>query len=343
MSLPKQAIFISGCDSGFGKALVGKLEALNNYVVFAGVFTEEGKIQYGGKPSVVAVPLDVTSDSSVAQARDIVQRELVKRGAVLYGLVNNAGLLTKPGPTEWQDVANYERMMAVNLYGVVRLTNLFLPMIRNSQGRIVIVASIAGRVGLAANSAYCASKYAVSGYAEVLRRDMQPWGVRVCVIEPGVYAQTGLYSDFQKGLDTTWKNLDEQMKKDYGESYYKHVRGLLGYVLKGFSNGDPSEVPAAMVDALTNPMPLRRYRVGRDSQTFFRILPLLPDHWVDGILTRSGSKPVLPAVVAKEVKGNELYSKDTTASIVASGLAGLSTVGAVSLTVLGGKLLLSKL
>jgi len=335
----KPAVFISGCDSGFGKILVEKLDALNKYLIFAGVFTEAGKALYSSRPNVVAVSLDVTSDDSVAAALDAVKSELQRRDAFFFGLVNNAGLLTQPGPSEWQDPKNYERMMAVNLYGVVRLTNTFMPLIRKNQGRIVILSSIASRVGLSHNAAYCASKYAVGGYIEVLRREMIPWKVRVIAIEPGVFGQTGLYADFQKGLDTTWKNLSQDRREDYGEKYYKVTRAALGYAVKGMSNGNPEDVPNAIIEALTTQKPLRRYRPGKDSAGIMRVLPLLPDHWVDAILTRPLGPAIFPAAIKDPGAGPELYRNDLTASVIVSSLAVLSTYGVYSL----GRGLISRL
>lgn len=115
-----------------------------------------------------------------------------------------------------------------------------LPLIRESKGRIVNVASIgkqclsftmvlnflccvAGRIGLPTQPAYCASKYAVEAYSDVLRGDMLNWGVTVHIIEPGVFNKTGLYSSFQTGLDKKWEELSPKLKEDYGEAYYKNV------------------------------------------------------------------------------------------------------------------------
>merc|ERR1739848_178465 len=78
-------------------------------------------------------------------------------------------------------------MYEVNVIGIVRVTQSVLPLLRKSQGRIVNVASIAGRVGLPGQPAYCASKYAIEGLSDVLRFDMAPWGVSVHIIEPGVF------------------------------------------------------------------------------------------------------------------------------------------------------------
>jgi len=90
-------------------------------------------------------------------------------------------------------------MFNVNVLGAVLVTNSVLPLIRKSMGRVVVTASIAGRVGIATQAAYCASKYAVEAWADVLRKDMYPFGVTVHIVEPGVFPNTGLYARFQTG------------------------------------------------------------------------------------------------------------------------------------------------
>lgn len=251
MPPPRAAFLITGCDSGFGSILLEMLYKHDaNFLIFPCCFTEAGitaiSSKYPDTKRVQPLRVDITSDESVSRLFEAVTRVLGKDPAkhVLYGLVNNAGLLVNPAPTEWLTTEPYERMLNVNLLGVVRVTKTFLPLIRASQGRIVNVTSIAGRVGLAFNAAYCASKFAVAGYSDVLRREMATFGVNVSIIEPGVFAQTGLYSQFQKGLDAEWKKLDPNLKRDYGEAFYKYARGVLGFSLKGMSNPDVNIVPA---------------------------------------------------------------------------------------------------
>ena len=304
--------FVSGCDSGFGRALALKL-ARAGKVAFAGCFTKRGEEELASarvEPrrdaagreapvgTIVPVALDVTSDESVRAAAERVRAELARRaGWTLRGVVNNAGLLTGPAPAEWQGVGNYERMMAVNLLGGVRLTNALLPLIRASRGRVVCVASIAGMVGLPYNAAYSATKFAVVGWAETLRRDLKPFGVTVHVVFPGIFAQTGLYGDFQRGLDSTWKALPGDLRADYGEAYYRRVRGALGFALAGLSNKDPEIVSDAMLHALTSDRPRYRYLVGRDAEYLYRSLALFPDSWADALMTGdvAAKDAVLPA------------------------------------------------
>lgn len=152
--------------------------------VFAGVFLSQsvGELssEYEGKGNVVPIQVDVTSEDSVRAAAEFITEQL--NGSGLDGVVNNAGLLVTPGPVEWTPIEAYKRMLDVNVIGMASVTKSVLPLIRKARGRIVNVASIAGRVGLPGQPAYCASKYAVEGYSDVLRRDMAPWGVTVRLI-----------------------------------------------------------------------------------------------------------------------------------------------------------------
>jgi len=129
---------------------------------------------------VVPLQLDVANESSVNSCAEKIKQYLAnKSGSKLRGVVNNAGILVTPGPFEWTPLESYRRMMEVNIIGSAAVTKSVLPLIRESQGRIVLVASIAGcvfcsfctsslleltfvlkyhrRVGLPTQPAYCAS------------------------------------------------------------------------------------------------------------------------------------------------------------------------------------------
>jgi len=196
-----------------------------DYGVFAGVFLEQTMTDLPKQcPSgnVVPVRLDVTSESSVELAAAFIVDHLASiPGAQLVALCNNAyvptrprarakradrprcqnqsGILVQPCPAEWQSAKDFKDMFNVNVLGAVLVTNSVLPLIRKSMGRIVVTASIAGRIGIATQAAYCASKFAVEAWADVLRKDMYPFGVTVHIVEPGVFPNTGLYARFQTG------------------------------------------------------------------------------------------------------------------------------------------------
>ena len=246
-------------DTGFGAILTKKLDEMG-FSVIAGVYLQESipKIRSERSENVYPIRVDVSDESSVEDGAKEIREILQEKGGVLHGVVNNAGILVQPGPTEWTPTSTYKKIFAVNVLGIVMTTKSLLPLLRKSQGRIVNVASIAGRVGLATEPAYCMSKYAVEGYSEVLRKDLYPWGVSVHIIEPGVFSTTGLYDTFFSGLDVLWEGLSDEVKEDYGEEHRDFLKKQMHVALERGSKKNHL-VPEAMIDALVSPTPKYRY------------------------------------------------------------------------------------
>lgn len=324
-----QGIIVTGCDSGFGKDLIELLDKDGKYVLFATCLTDQGMEDLKKKCSANVFPFkcDVTRKDSIDRFKQFVLKTVEEKKVPLFGLVNNAGVLIDPGPTEWCEVSSLEIMLNVNVIGVAMMVKTFLPQIRASRGRIVNVASIAGRVGLPAHAYYSASKYAVLGYTDVLRREMVKFGVNVSTIEPGVFAQTGLYQRFTKGLDGIWNRLDASIKQDYGEPIYKTTRDGLAFALKGMTNSNPNLVSEAMYHALTSSKPQRRYRVGKDSYLAMAVIEKLPDAIQDVVMGAKQSK-VLPASSNAQIE-RAAWDKYADDSFVFKIVGGAITVGAV--------------
>lgn len=310
-------IYVTGCDSGFGKALTLMLVEAG-YGVFPGIYLEESAAQLheeAGKKSkyqaarLQPVRLDVTDDDSVANAAKMIGDSLAESGGKLVGLVNNAGILVTPGPVEWTSLDVYKKIYDVNLLGIVRVTTSVMPFLRQSQGRIVNVASIAGVFGLPGQPAYCASKYAVKGFSECLRKDVAQWGVTVHIIEPGIFGQTGLYGTWEKDLTANFERLPDAIKEDYGEEFMIAGRKALNHGLKAgltYGNNDASVVPKAMLHALTDARPQYCYRVGNDSKYVFPILCRLSEGMQDTLVgfnqaypKRAASAPKNGAAIAR--------------------------------------------
>ena len=254
--------------------------------VFAGVFLPDSIATLRSEQSerVIPIRLDVTDPASVTECAKIIGDEV----AHLDGVVNNAGLLVTPGPTEWTTLDSFRRMYDVNVLGLVAVTKSVLPLIRKGRGRIVNVASIAGRMGLPNQPAYCATKFAVEGFSDVLRKEMMPWGVTVHIIEPGVFNKTGLYDTYTRDFEKMWDALPASVQRDYGETYYRTSRGTQKDVLHKMGNTDSTLVPKAMVHALLDAKPKYRYRVGLDSWLLIRIVERLSEGIQDSIFKPRG-------------------------------------------------------
>lgn len=126
----------------------------------------------------------------------------------------------------------------MNLFGAIRVTKAFLPLIRKSKGRVVNVSSVLGRVADPFLGAYSITKFALEAFSDILRFEMMPFNVKVCMIEPGNFlAATNVLSG-NEGLNAmanqTWDRLDESIQKDYGkEKFDRQIR--ISEILMKFS------------------------------------------------------------------------------------------------------------
>jgi 3-hydroxybutyrate dehydrogenase len=112
--------------------------------------------------------------------------------------------------------------MSVNLFGVIRVTNTFLPLIRKSQGRIVNVSSIFTRTPTPFNGPYTITKGAVESYSAILRLEMKRFSVQVVVVEPGNFTEAANFNsdkvNFSRTVRRTWDQLDDGLRMDYGNN-----------------------------------------------------------------------------------------------------------------------------
>ena len=185
-----KAVFITGCDSGFGHRTAKRLATELGFTVFAACLDvkSEGAKALKSLQRIKVVPLDVTSDESVDAAVEYVKNNLGTDR--LWALVNNAGYI-EYNNIEFGEkgLGHYERMFAVNIIGVIRVTKSFLPIIRKQRGsRIVMLGSCAGRMTQKTLVGYCCTKYALRSFTDGLRREMKSWGVHVSNIQPMVFA-----------------------------------------------------------------------------------------------------------------------------------------------------------
>jgi NAD(P)-dependent dehydrogenase (short-subunit alcohol dehydrogenase family) len=193
--------------------MAAEMIAKKGFNVFAAHLLPESASKLSAKGNITPVQVDITKQESVDAAAKIVEDKIGSNGsAELFGLVNNAGLLYRAGPVEWTPAENFDKMMQVNVIGAARVTKALLPLLRKSHGRIVNVASMGGQISVPSQVAYSASKFAMEGFSDGLRREMFDWGVSVHIIEPGVFAQTGLYKTYHDGVQQLWQGLNENVQ-----------------------------------------------------------------------------------------------------------------------------------
>ena len=276
--MSKGYALVTGTSSGIGEASARHLAGLG-FNVFAGVRKSEDGERVAG-PRIEPVIIDVTDDASVAAAAETIGAAVGNSG--LAGLVNNAGIAVA-GPLEFIDIAEFQRQLDVNVTGVLRTTQAMLPHLRNARGRIVNISSIGGRVAVPLVGPYAASKFALEGMSDSLRRELRPWGMHVALIEPGAVA-TPIWD---KGVDQA-DEMDRDAPPEVRQRYGEVIDAVRKASEKNRTDGvPPQEVAEAVAHALTADKPKTRYLVGRDAKMRAPMAAIMPDRLMDAAIARA--------------------------------------------------------
>ena len=178
--MPSGTVVVTGASSGIGEATALELRSLG-FSVVAGVRSREDGERLGAQ-GLTPLRLEITDAASIAAAAAEVESLVGADG--LAGLVNNAGIAVA-APIEFVPLDELRRALEVNLVGQVAVTQAFLPLLRIAEGRVINISSIAGRVALPLMGPYAASKFALEGVSDSLRRELHGQGIEVVAIEPG--------------------------------------------------------------------------------------------------------------------------------------------------------------
>jgi len=248
-----RSVLITGTSSGIGQATVVALAA-RDWRVFATMrnlkkrgLLEKALKDTGLQNGVEIEQLDVTSGASIKAATDAI---LSRTGNKLDAVVHNAGVAAA-GALEDVPESELRRVMETNFFGVVELTRALLPTFRGQgRGRIVIVSSEAAFMGQPTNSIYCASKWALEGWAEAIAYELEPFGIEIVLIEPGPYRTE------------IWKSTPRIQPP--GSPYHAWVQQVFraGDSHAASVARDPEEVALVIAKALEAQHPRFRYPVG---------------------------------------------------------------------------------
>jgi len=274
-----KTVLITGASTGIGAACAVHLDRIG-FTVLAGVRREhDGEaLKRISSDRLIPVLLDVTDALSIQQARDLVSEQVGPRG--LYGLVNNAGIVVA-GPLEAVPITDLRRQLDINVIGQVAVTQAFLPLIRNARGRIVNMGSIAGRGAIPLMGPYAASKFALEAITDVLRLELQQWGIHVSIVEPGAIA-TPIWDKSRKEAVSREDAATPEMRTLYGTL----IASVRKVVEEAAARAIPCDaVSQAVEHALTAARPKTRYLVGPDAKMRALMIKLLPDRISDKVLS----------------------------------------------------------
>ncbi len=254
----QKAVLITGASTGIGRLTAERL-AEAGYFVYAGARKQEDLDALNALDNVMGVGLDVTIQEEVDAAVELIRSE----GRGLWGLVNNAGV-NQIDPLIEADDWTMEFVFDVNVYGVVRVTRAFAPLIIASNGRIVNISSIAGVLsgGLTGYGFYMMSKHAIEAFSDQLAWELMKFGVHVAAVEPGNFASS-------IGVSRCKRMLAGREKREY-EFYADEMNEYFGYCEKRLSDDyvQDSPSPVLVADAIQHALfaekPKQHYLVVAD-------------------------------------------------------------------------------
>jgi NAD(P)-dependent dehydrogenase (short-subunit alcohol dehydrogenase family) len=258
----RPSVLVTGGSTGIGRATAERLRD-RGWLVHASV-RSAGEAPEGTTELV----FDVTDAVAIRRAATIVGE--------LDALVDNAGIAIA-APLEFLPPDELTRQFDVNVVGQLRVLQAFLPKLRRSHGRIVLMGSIGGKSALPFLGAYAMSKFALEAMADALRLEVAPFGVHVSIVEPGTIA-TPIWTKPQRTVD--------EFPPEAVELYGERVEKFRRLAAERAVNAVPAdEVAKAVEHALTASKPKTRYLVGPDAKRRARV-EKLPDRMRDTLLSR---------------------------------------------------------
>jgi len=243
--------FITGAGRGMGVEFAKAALAAGHSVVATGRNIETVRKSVGAHDELLVVKLDITNPAS---AKDAVEAAMKRFGRIDV-LVNNAGNFYA-GFFEELSQEQVERQVRTNLFGPMNVTRAVLPVMRKQRsGHVVSLSSMAGLVGQAFCSAYAASKFGVEGWMESIRFEIEPFGIRTTIVEPGFFR-----TDLLEAASTIWAELSID---DYAERTAQTKPAWRA--MSGRQSNDPAKLAKALVELVDSGQPPLRWVAGADA------------------------------------------------------------------------------
>lgn len=275
MSSKSKVALVTGASSGIGMAAARSLKVAG-FTVY-GVARRVERMRELAADDINIVALDVTDEASVSAC----VKAILEREGRIDVLVNNAGYGSY-GAIEDVPVSEAQAQFEVNLFGLARLTQAVLPAMRaNRYGRIINISSMGGKVYTPFGGWYHATKFAVEGFSDCLRLEVERFGIDVVVIEPG-------------GIKTEWGAIaaDHLRKTSGSGAYASDANKAADSMLKNYQGNrlsPPSVIANAIVRAATADKPRTRYAVGFGAKPLLFLRRWLSDRTFDALIKRAAA------------------------------------------------------
>lgn len=273
-------IVVTEAESGIGYQTAEYLARHFSYVVYAAVKNEEDvqRFEQIGLKNLRPITLDVIDHASCQHLVETIKEHMQKDQLPLVAVVHNAAsshLL----PAEFHPLQDVRTLFEANLFGVIDLVQLTLPLLRENKGRMVFLSSFATCQPMPLSSIYCATKSALESFSDALRREVDAFGISVSILKPG-FVQNALAKkdDFINDELIESSELKDELKHIYKPYFSKECKDRYMSLIKGADK--PLVVTKKIVHAIVDPYPKTRYYVGNVNGIPTRLLAILA--WIQG-------------------------------------------------------------
>lgn len=272
MGMKPKTVLVTGAASGIGRCIVDVLLARGDCVIACDMNANALKA-LEGREGIKTIVMDITKQADIDKAVETVRQS----GWQLDGLVNNAGIALGGPLVELRDEV-MQKQFDVNVFGVFRVTKAFFSLLLETKGRVVIMGSISGHFTAPFVGPYSMTKRAMEGYADALRRELDPLGMHVSIIEPG---------DVKTPLWDKAKGMAAEIAPTISSLFRERATRVVEYgIKKAIEEGlEPRQVADKVVAALHARKPKPRYPVNK-SRLMAYLMTHLPDGMLDGIIRK---------------------------------------------------------
>jgi NAD(P)-dependent dehydrogenase (short-subunit alcohol dehydrogenase family) len=263
----KRVAIVTGSSSGIGFE-ISLMLARHGFITYATMRDLQKSLTLRSIADKENIPLrcvqlDVTDDVSVKQAIETI----VKESSKIDVLVNNAGYGLS-GALEDLLINEIKLLFDTNFFGLIRTTQAVLPIMRNQRSGIIVnISSGLGRFGFATSSAYASSKFAIEGLTESISYELEPFGIRTILVEPGI-----IKTNFIKAAVLGQKSTDPN------SPYLQFMNNIEVGMKKLIESGErPEYVARVVLDAINDSTPKLRYLAGKDVEQIMEIKNKISD------------------------------------------------------------------
>jgi len=263
----KNLAVITGCDSGIGESLC-RLFINKGYFVAA---------SYLVKPpfkddNFFTIKCDLRNEKEINKLIKFIE-DLCKKEYKIASLINNAGVALL-GPIENLPLKTYRESFEINYFSIVNITQKLIPYLIKSKGSIILIGSLAGRIAAPFSAPYTSTKFALEGYAEVLRREMNPYGIKTVIIEPAAVATP------------IWNKIGDADISSFNNKYKETINKIRENIVNDGNKGLSSEKAAEIIyNIALKKRPLPRYLISKNT-LLEHIKIAIPNSLLDKIMIK---------------------------------------------------------